>query len=892
MYKGTLSQEQAAKRFALFADSKDNIHYDVFLKLQKGPSYSGRVIVSFELQGTDGLFFDTTAKSIEKINVNSQVLEMKDNSYQHLRNDRHLSIPAESLVKGKNVIIFEFTSDYVNDGNGLHSFVDTDDKQYLYSTCEPYHCNKMLPCFDQPDLKATWKLTTAAPNDWIVVSNARADSNANPDQHKLLTGSDVDNTMSIKTFQSTLRISSYLFCVCAGPYVEIKSETTYRDVEMSCFCRESLAKFLKDQSKEIFEITQVCMEFYEGYFGYKYPFGKYDQVFCPEYNMGAMENPGCVTFNDSFIFKDKTTVQKRTYVAVVVTHELAHMWFGDLVTMKWWNDLWLNESFAEFISHFAMFKIQDKLKTIKFSDVWLEFNATKGWGYREDQLETTHPIYGEVKDTADAESIFDGITYAKGSAVLKQLMALIGEENFSNAMKTYFNKYQFTNTILQNFMDCMQENYKPLNPAYPDSLDEWQKQWIRTAGLNEITPSWDPTKKSDKETITLTQRPTLPQHATLRVHKMKIVFYGENCEIIEIRNIVIPNQETSTIEYDGTKKIQAILLNYDDEAFIKVRIDHHSKEFFKSNLRNVKEELTRSLIWRSFWDMLRDGLLSSVDFIDISGNAIFDEAGDSNLNEILRYSSSAISNFTPLKIRPLLSFKMFELVHQLLKKTDPKNNNRIVLLREKLISFAKDQSHLDLIVDWFVGRADDFKDYPMGIPDKWAAVKKIYQNKKISLDSKKEFYHQVKLEDPSDESEKIWKVVEALSLTKEQRADVWKSYLKQGKDSVHLAQDSMSGFNSNYAIEDLKEYHEEFFKVLLDVFRSESREYSGAFLASLYPNGDDLDHYIDKTNEIIKQVDPEKEAWFLRELREIIDDLKRKTKAYDCFYKSISHKPN
>jgi len=870
-FKEALSQEQANKRFALFEARNDNLHYDVFMKLAKGEAYSGRVRATFHLAEVGDMHIDTAAKSIEKLTINLKTVEPK-------RNDRFLSLPAEYLVKGENLLEIDFSNDYYNDGNGLHSYVDTDGKQYLYSTCEPYHCNKMLPCFDQPDLKATWSFRAAAPHDWIVVSNAREDKDTKVDPKEYLSEADLDQ-YKIWSFTKTLRFSTYLFCVVAGPYLEVKSSEKHRDVEMSCYCRESLYKFMKEQAEEIFEVTRVCMEFYEDFFGYKYPFGKYDQIFCPEYNMGAMENPGCVTFADSFIYKDVTTVQRRTYRSIVVTHELAHMWFGDLVTMKWWNDLWLNESFAEFISHFAMSHIQDKLKTIKFTDVWVEFLSGKGWGYREDQLETTHPINGDVHNTHDAESIFDGITYAKGSAVLKQLIALIGEKNFSNAMKTYFNKYEFGNTILQNFMDCMQENYKPLSPAYPASLDEWQKQWIQTAGLNELTPCWEPTD-SNKVTITLKQTPVLPQHPTLRVHKMKIAFYGDGAELLEARDFVVPASESVTLTFEGPKRLRGILLNHDDEAFIKIRIDPQSTEFLKNNLKNIKGELSRTLIWRAFWDMLRDGMISSLDFIDIVSGTIEEEESEIIISDILSYASAAVLRFTPIKLRSLLAYKVFDLVYHLLLKTDPNDTNKVVSLRSYLISFARNPNHVDLVIEWFKGNVPALAKYPLGLDDKWSVVELAHEYKHVDLAFKKECYAKVQQEDNSDDAVKVGKTAEALLLGTAQRGEAWQSYLKQGKDSVHVTSASMSGFNSVHRLDELSHYHNEFFKVMLDVLRNESKEYASAFYGRLYPNGDDLECYIKKTAELIGAVDEKKEAWFLKKLRQSVDDLKRKQKTY------------
>ena len=383
-----------------------------------------------------------------------------------------------------------FINDYADDGCGLHSFLDTDEKQYIYSDCEPYNCNKIFPVFDQPDLKGTLSLTLAVRQDWVAIANEAVDIEAtkNVRTQDYLSEEERD-IYNLQVYYPTPRISSYLYALMAGPFSEVKCENPYNNIQMSCFSRESLLPYLKEQAEEIFEITIESMKFYEEFFGYPFPFKKYDSIFCPEYNQGAMENPGAITFNDKSIWREETTGGEISDRANTIAHELAHQWFGNLVTMKWWNDLWLNESFADYISHFCLANISEKLKATKLSDCWLQFFDGKGWGYRDDQLRSTHPIAGQVHNTDHAETIFDGITYSKGSAALKQLMHLIGRDNFSKAMKAYFKKYEWSNTTLDDFIHSFQEFYKPISPKYPSNLNDWKTEWLEIAGLNECFPS-------------------------------------------------------------------------------------------------------------------------------------------------------------------------------------------------------------------------------------------------------------------------------------------------------------------------------------------------------------------------------------------------------------------
>ena len=887
IFQAALTEEQAKRRYEKFASKY--LHYDVLLHLREGKEYAGKVVTSFELDSVSkDVFIDCGVQKIRKLSVNGNAIDSK-NDYHYLRNDRFLNIPPDALKKGANSVDIEFENNYSNDGNGLHSFVDTDGLQYLYSNCEPYRANQMLPCFDQPDLKGSLNLTVAAPESWEIISHTAATQGVeqSPFKNSRLV-KDIDSKKEkLLTFGSTPKIPSYLFTIVAGPYVEIKAKELYKGVPMSLYSRASLNNFLKEQAEEIFEITRVNMKFYEEFFGYPYPFSKYDQIFCPEYNMGAMENPGCVTLNDLYIFKEKPTVQQRSGRANTIVHELAHMWFGDLVTMKWWDDLWLNESFAEFISHLAMARTRDQMKTIKYSDVWLDFFRRKEWAYRDDQLDTTHPIYGEVKSTEEAETIFDGITYAKGAATLKQLTCLIGEDNFSKSMHTYFNKYQWSNATLKDFMNCMQENYSPLSAEYPSSLDLWQKQWIQTAGPNELSVTWDPKDKSKNAKLTIHQRPVLPQHPTLRIHKMKVAFFNANGMIYDRMDVVVPDKESIEITYDGSENPKAILLNFQDEAYAKIKIDDKSKKFFMKHISEIPDEFTRALIWRTFWDMVRDGNMSSLDLVELGGKAIFTEKGDTLLNSVLSYLTGSIENFTPLKLRKYLNSELFELTKKVLISTEPSQSNRVFVLRDKLIHFASNPNQVQFLLDWFDGKAQELHKHPVGLNNRWSIVKKMHEYDDFDAGTRHVHFVRAKEADPTDTAKKVEKVIEGLTVPKDKREEMWKSFLKQGKDSVHLSGNLMSGFNNESKLEELKPYHDEFFNVVIDVFRQEGREYAKAFFGRLFPCGDNLEEYLEKTNGLLKKVDPEKEAWLVKILKEKADDLRRRLNAYDCVMKSI-----
>lgn len=807
-----LAQPQAENRFNVFDPKKANqISYDLIVKIMKGESYKGRVDIKFALsQLSNDLFLDYAGSTIDDISVNNSDLPKSD-KFASLKQGRFVNLPQNSLVKGENQLSIKFSNKYVNDGNGLHSFTDTDGQQYIYSNLEPYHANKIFPCFDQPDLKAKFNLTVLAPKEWNVISNELI-TEKQPSAEKLeeFLKPEEQDKYKVWSFNPTPPLSTYLYALIAGPYKEIRRKSPYKNLPMSLYSRESLFKHLEKQSEEIFEITEESMKFFEKFFGYNYPFSKYDQIFCPEFNVGAMENPGAVTFNDRYVFKDDVTRETKSNLANTISHELSHMWFGNLVTMKWWNDLWLNESFADYISHHCLANVD--LKHSQLEDSWHMFFKRKGWGYREDQLDTTHPIAGDVLNTEQAENIFDGITYSKGAATIKQLLCLMGEENFSKAMKQYFHRYQWSNASFGDFIKNLEEFYITKNANYPSDLQAWQKDWWKIAGLNECTPEWS--RKSNE--LIIRQGYAHPDHRTLRNHKMKIAYFDKNGKIYEIQDVVLKNEKETRVQMPAQTP-EAVLLNYYDEAFIKVRLDAVSIEFFKQNLASVDDELTRAIVWRALWDMLRDGQLPSTEFVEISCRSLAKEKSDSILSNLLLFTEGGIRNFTPKSLRSFMSYRVFNSIYEALLNLKADEKNRIVLLRNWLIQTAEDPQHIQILLDWFDGKHEALKGIELGIKDRWGIVRAAFRSKDLSQQVKESYFEQVAKIDPSDVQKSMRKLCDGLAVTGESRRQLWQSYFDADiKESVHLMGDSMRGFNDESRLEELEQYHREFFDRLIN----------------------------------------------------------------------------
>lgn len=440
------------------------------------------------------------------------------------------------------------------------------------------------------------------------------------------------------------------------------------------------------------------MKFFESFFGYDFAFNKYDQLFVHEYKWGAMENAGCVTFNDIYVWKEKVSTERMLALANTISHELAHHWFGNLVTMKWWDDLWLNESFADFISHFCLEKIRPNCKTINYESSMASFLNRKAWGYQEDQMITTHPIRGSVPNTTVADSIFDGITYSKGAATMKQLLYLMREENFSAALSVYFHKYEFSNATLDDFIAEMQNKFE----VKEFTLAEWRSLWLEKASLNEIEPTWDPSNTNANATITIKMGCYTQEHPTLRPHKIKIGLFKEDFSVDVIETLLQP-KEINTVTFDASKGYKAILLNYEDHTFVKNNIDEVSRKFFSENLAKISDVLSRTLIWRSFFDMVKDAKITSIQYVDFVLKNIGTEVSDSIFERQFDLVNASINTYTPIPHRKELSNRVFSALLDLIQKTPAEQNNRIVILKSKLPAFASSDENKKILLEWRAG---------------------------------------------------------------------------------------------------------------------------------------------------------------------------------------------
>ncbi|MEP6853167.1 MAG: aminopeptidase N [bacterium] len=532
-------------------------------------------------------FIDLIAESIEEATLNGAPVDVS--GYE----------PAEGLVlpnlAEQNLLVIDGTCLYTNTGEGLHRFVDPVDKEvYLYSQFETADAKRMYACFDQPDLKAAFTVTVTAPSHWKVVGNGAVQS---VDDH--------DNRRSWH-LTTTERMSPYITALVAGPYHEVRR--THDGIDLGLFCRGSLAEFL--DADELFTITGQGFDWYHANFGRRYAFGKYDQLFVPEFNAGAMENAGAVTFLEDYVFRSKVTDARYERRAETILHEMAHMWFGDLVTMRWWDDLWLNESFATYAS------VLCQTSATKWAHAWTTFaNAEKTWAYRQDQLPSTHPIATDAPDVQTAEVNFDGITYAKGASVLKQLGAYVGVEAFLAGLREYFEAHAFGNTTLADLLSALEK-------SSGRSLGDWSKLWLETTGINTIRPQYTVAADGTFSDIALVQEApvTVSADNVLRPHRLAVGAYDFDAEGALVRTarteLDVTGERIELSEFVGLRQPALLLVNDDDLTYCKVRLDEHSlATLVDGGLGTLTESLPRALVWSAAWDMLRDGELATRNYL-------------------------------------------------------------------------------------------------------------------------------------------------------------------------------------------------------------------------------------------------------------------------------------
>ncbi len=663
--------ENLTRREAIERAELVSVHsYVVELDLMRGAEVFGTsTTVTFQATAGSSTFIDAITSKVSQVTLNGVVLDPAKVS-------DGIRIQLDNLA-ADNVLTVIAEAKYTNTGEGLHRFVDpVDGEVYLYTQFEVPDSRRMFAVFEQPDLKATFQFAVTAPAAWQVTSNQPTPVPA-----------DNGDGSATWSFAPTPRISSYITALVAGPYSVVRSELTSRDgriIPLGVFCRASLAQYL--DADYIFEKTRQGFAFFEEKFDYAYPFEKYDQLFVPEFNAGAMENAGCITFTETYVFRSKVTDAIRERRVVTILHELAHMWFGDLVTMRWWNDLWLNESFAEYASTLAT------AEATEWTEAWTTFAAMeKSWAYRQDQLPSTHPIVANIVDLDAVRVNFDGITYAKGGSVLKQLGAWVGQEQFLAGVAQYFKKHAYGNTELTDLLT-------ELEATSGRDLTSWSKLWLETAGVNTLRPKLS--VDADGTIIDFSIEQSAPvEWPTIRPHRMAIGFYNlTGGKLVREHRVELDVDGTTTLvpELVGLTRPDLILINDDDLAYAKIRLDEASLKVAIANLKDISDPLARSLVWGSVWDSTRDAETAGRDFIDLVLNNIATETESTVVRTVLGQLLLVATSYVAPETRQAQVSRVADALWALAQSAEAGSDNQFQFVRN-FAQLAATDAQLDAV---------------------------------------------------------------------------------------------------------------------------------------------------------------------------------------------------
>ncbi|MBL1093017.1 MULTISPECIES: aminopeptidase N [Streptomyces] len=660
-----LSRGEARQRGRLLSVDAYDVALDVRSAVAEGDAaatFRSRTTIRFRCaEPGAATFADLLAPEVTSVTLNGRELDPAE-VFDGAR------IALDGLA-AENTLVVDAQCAYSRTGEGLHRFVDPEDGEvYLYTQYEPADARRVFANFEQPDLKAPFTFEVTAPEGWVVLSNGAQEGEAEGGTHR---------------FATTRPISTYITAVVAGPYHYVSDsyrrtfdDGTELEIPLGALCRKGLAKHF--DADDVFTVTKQGLDFFHDHFDYPYPFGKYDTAFVPEYNLGAMENPGCVTFREEFIFRGKVTEASYERRANVILHEMAHMWFGDLVTMQWWDDLWLKESYADFMGAFAL------VEATRFANGWITFaNRRKAWAYRADQLPSTHPVTADIRDLEDAKLNFDGITYAKGAAVLKQLVAYVGQEAFLEGARRYFKRHAYGNTRLADLLAVLEE-------TSGRDMAAWSRAWLETAGVNSLTPEVRYDAEGRIAELAVRQE-AAPEQPELRPHRVAVGLYrrqdassgsGHPALVRYARaEVDVAGPRTAVPELAGAERPELILVNDDDLTYCKVRFDADSLATLRGRLGGLTDPMARALCWAALWGLTRDGLLPARDYLDLVRRFAGRETDIGVLQSLHGQAQAALEQYTAPDHKEAAARELAEGALVELRRAEPGSGHQLSWVR-------------------------------------------------------------------------------------------------------------------------------------------------------------------------------------------------------------------
>jgi aminopeptidase N len=837
MSSTNISRLEASERSAVVQAQ----NYDVELDLStRDDTFGSRTTVHFTAREGNSTWIDLIAPKVQRIELNGESLDTSIHD--------GFRIPLRNL-KAHNVLIVEAEAAYMNTGEGMHRFIDpVDDEVYLYTQFEIADARRVFACFDQPDIKATFTFSVTAPDHWKVTSNSLTPA-----------PSSFSDGVAKWEFPATKKMSTYITAIVAGPYYEVRDEYEgkFGTYPLGLFCRSSLSEYLDPE--DLFTVTKQGFEYFEEAFDYGYPFEKYDQLFVPEFNAGAMENAGCVTHHESYVFRSKVTRATYEQRANTVLHEMAHMWFGDLVTMKWWDDLWLNESFAEWAAHHA------SVEATQYTEAWVNFvNQRKAWGYRQDQLPTTHPIVADMFDLDAVEVNFDGITYAKGASALRQLVAWVGEDAFFAGIREYFKKHAWGNTELTDLL-------VELEAASGRSLQDWTQRWLQTAGVNTLRPEIEIEDGKYKSVVVIQEPPVAPEGVDqlLRPHHIGIGLYNRSGSSIKRDTrieIDVDGARTEVPELVGMPAADLLLLNDGDYTFVKIRLDEASAKTSATGLRDIEDSVSRALIWGAAWDMTRDAEMSTTDYLNMILSADLGSIEIGVTQQLLLQARSAIEQFGNPANRAANRDALAGSLIEALAKTEPGSDHQLAFVKN-IAGIARTKDHISLISGWLDGTAT-----PAGLEVdtdlRWQLVARLVALGELpatAIDQELE-------RDNTAGGQRQAASARAGIPTAEAKLVAWKAVIENDDLANALLESTVGGFSQPDQRELLEPFVDKYFEVIGDVWETRTNEIAQTLTLGLFPSLLGSPEILAKADAFIAG---SKDVGAIRLIRELRDNVAR-----------------
>jgi aminopeptidase N len=822
-----LTRQEAQQRAAQLGEIVTRVHLDLTTGAEQFGSTSE---ISFVVRTAGPSFLDCTAVEVHEVTVDGTPLDPADATATR--------IPLPELQPGPHTLRVAATMAYRHEGSGLHRFVDpSDDRVYLHSQFEPFDAHLVYACFDQPDLKTVFELVVDAPEEWVVVSNAPAIDRP---------GSDAAGRWS---FAPTPRVSTYVTAVVAGPYASLHDRYVRDDgtgIDLGLYARRSLAEYLDPD--ELFEVTRQSFTAFESLFHQHYPFGdSYDQLFVPEFSAGAMENPGCVTFTETYLFRSKVTDAIRERRAETIIHEMAHMWFGDLVTMQWWDDLWLNESFATFMS------VLVQASATRWDNAWTTFlDAEKAWAKFQDQLPSTHPVADEMPDVESVHQNFDGITYAKGASVLRQLVAWVGQDEFLAGCRDYFARHAWGNTTLSDFLGALER-------ASGRDLAAWRDEWLLTTGVNRLSIDLQVddagfyTSAAIEQTAPVPAWATLPGldagSPTLRRHRVAVGLYRRTDEGLvrdERFELDVDGARTELPQLLGLPAAEVVLVNDDDLTYAKTTLDAASTEIVAAQLSDLVDPLARAQVWSSTWDMVRDAELPAGRFVDLVRVNVAAEDQIGSLQRLLMRASGAAERYAATERRERLLADLARSAREQLAVTEPGSDHQLGWVRH-WASVARaeetqlaDVRHLldgDLSIEGVVVDTDL----------RWHLVVCLARAGAIDdtmIDAELE-------RDPTDLGERQAATARAAQPTTTAKQAAWRRLVEDRELSHTMSRQLWTGFAQLDQTEVLAPFTDRYFEALEDVWSTRSLDWAIGFSSAMFPHAATSPELLDRVDRAL-----------------------------------------